>query len=189
MKLPDRSLEKLVKTYTKEGHDPHIAFEELTEQQQMVIYHSFSDDAELVYVNVKQNITVSSVFGVLNIDTLKWVLESRSPLPTVNFRGYDGPRVRSPLDPVQIVLSPALRYDALAYVGSTFDPTANGAPSSTPPMVVFSDSMLENEMEETRRLAGLGIRDERPHAIELIETESHDSSAVIAPKSLRLDGG
>ncbi|KAI4923821.1 hypothetical protein J4E85_007977 [Alternaria conjuncta] len=91
MKLPDRSLEKLVKIYTEEGRDPHIAISELTKQQQWLIQHSCSKrpDAEVAYVNVQHNITVPSVFGLLKIDTLKWIVVSRSRLPPIDFHGYE----------------------------------------------------------------------------------------------------
>lgn len=85
MKLPERSLQKLVKTYFDEGHDPHIGMLELTKEQQDIIKRNCLDqsDAEIVYVHVQHNITISSVFGILNIETLNWIVDIKgSPQPT-----------------------------------------------------------------------------------------------------------
>jgi hypothetical protein len=78
MELSDRSLEKLVKIYTDEGHDPHIVMFELTTEQQRVIKQTClgHPEAEVVYVRLERNITVPSVFGTLTIETLKWIVSS-----------------------------------------------------------------------------------------------------------------
>lgn len=85
MDLSDRSLEKLVTTYTDEGHDPHIVMFELTTEQQRVIKQTClgHPEAEVVYVRLERNITVPSVFGTLTIETLKWIVRSEVAwLPT-----------------------------------------------------------------------------------------------------------
>ena len=90
LELPDPSLETLVETYFEEGHDLHIALSELTEQQRKLIHHSCLElpNAEVAYVNVQHKFTVHSVFGVLKIDTLKWVVVSRSRLRLKDVHRY-----------------------------------------------------------------------------------------------------
>jgi hypothetical protein len=89
MELPNRSLQKLVKTYTEQGHDPHIGMLELTKEQQDIIKQNCSEhpQAELVYIHLQRNISISSVFGTLNIETLKWIVNiktsTRVASPTV----------------------------------------------------------------------------------------------------------
>jgi hypothetical protein len=79
MSLSQKSLKGLVKAYTDQGHDPHIAMSELTEEQQKMIIESYTGylEPEVVYVRLQRNITVPSVFGMLNVETFKWVIASR----------------------------------------------------------------------------------------------------------------
>jgi len=81
MELPDHSLERLVKAYADAGHDVHIAMSELTREQQALIKRTCSENhgLEVVYVRLKRDSTVSSVFGMLNIETLKWIIASDRP--------------------------------------------------------------------------------------------------------------
>jgi len=81
MELPDHSLERLVKAYADAGHDVHIAMSELTREQQALIKRTCSENhgLEVVYVRLKRDSTVSSVFGMLNIETLKWIIASDKP--------------------------------------------------------------------------------------------------------------
>jgi len=82
MDLPDKSFDKLIKTYTDEGHDTHIAMLELTTEQQALIKTTFPPrhTVELVYVSVQHTTTVSSVFGMLNVETLRWIIVSKTPV-------------------------------------------------------------------------------------------------------------
>ncbi|CAN9383690.1 unnamed protein product [Alternaria alternata] len=77
--LPNQSLQKLVRTYTEEGQDPYVAMSELTAEQQNAIKGSFSLEfgEELVYVSLR-NATVSSIFGTLNIERLRWIVASKA---------------------------------------------------------------------------------------------------------------
>jgi len=88
MELPHASLEKLVKKYTDEGNDPHIAMSELTREQQAMIKETINEDNwEIAYVRVQRNISVSSVFGTLNVETLKWIsrMAMKAPkMPSAN---------------------------------------------------------------------------------------------------------
>jgi len=84
MELPHASLEKLVKTYTDEGNDPHIAMSELTREQQAMIKETTPEKIwEIAYVRLKRNISVSSVFGTLNVETLKWIFKMEVKMPSV----------------------------------------------------------------------------------------------------------
>ncbi|CAN9345958.1 unnamed protein product [Alternaria sp. RS040] len=76
--LPNQSLQNLVRTYTDEGKDPYVAMSELTAEQQNAIKGSFSlqSGGELVYVS-SRNATVSSIFGTLNIEKLRWIVASK----------------------------------------------------------------------------------------------------------------
>lgn len=82
MELPQKSLETLAKAYTDEGNDPHIAMSELTIEQRTMIKETFSQslartEPEVVYIRLQRNVTVSSVFGPLSIETLKWIVKSK----------------------------------------------------------------------------------------------------------------
>jgi len=78
--LPPTSLVKLLKAYTNEGNDPYLVMSELTQEQQTMIKEKLpEDDAEIVYVRLQRDITVSSVFGRLNVETLKWVIMPKFP--------------------------------------------------------------------------------------------------------------
>jgi hypothetical protein len=83
MKLPERSLATLVKTYAHEGHDPYISMINLTKEQQTIIEETCSEHsgAELVYIRLGRNVAVSSVFGTLNIQTLEWIIASKVRWP------------------------------------------------------------------------------------------------------------
>ncbi|KAI4609126.1 hypothetical protein J4E83_008767 [Alternaria metachromatica] len=82
MELPHASLEKLVKKYTDEGNDPHIAMSELTREQQAMIKETINEDNwEIAYVRLQRNISVSSVFGTLNVETLKWISRMKIKMP------------------------------------------------------------------------------------------------------------
>lgn len=80
MNLPNRSLERLVKAYKDQDFDPYVTMLELTQEQKSIIAQTYATESavELVYINVSQNTTISSVFGVLEITTLKWILASRT---------------------------------------------------------------------------------------------------------------
>ncbi|KAI4673424.1 uncharacterized protein J4E84_011103 [Alternaria hordeiaustralica] len=84
MELPHASLEKLVKTYTDEGNDPHIAMSELTREQQAMIKETTPERIwKIAYVRLQRNISVSSVFGTLNVETLKWIFKMEVKMPSV----------------------------------------------------------------------------------------------------------
>ena len=81
MNLPDQSFERIIKAYTDEGQDVHITMSELTREQQALIQRTCPNNqgVEVVYVRLQRNITVSSVFGMLNVETLKWIITSDTP--------------------------------------------------------------------------------------------------------------
>jgi hypothetical protein len=83
MNLPDRSLERLVKAYKDQDLDPYVTMLELTKEQKEIVTQTYTTmlEAELVYINLPQKSTISSVFGVLEITTLKWIVASRTPFP------------------------------------------------------------------------------------------------------------
>jgi len=83
MELPHASLEKLVKAYTDEGNDPHIAMSELTREQQAMVKETTPEKIwEIAYVRLQRNISVSSVFGTLNVETLKWIFKMELKMPS-----------------------------------------------------------------------------------------------------------
>jgi len=104
MILPEKSLKALVKKYTEEGNDPHIAMSELTrEQQRMITGTQMSlDKPELVYVRLERNIPVSSVFGTLEVETLKWVFTHTGRFDVACQR-IASPTTQSPLSISKIV--------------------------------------------------------------------------------------
>ncbi|KAI4649771.1 uncharacterized protein J4E79_009616 [Alternaria viburni] len=110
MELPHASLEKLVKTYTDEGKDPHIAMSELTREQQTMIKETTPEKIwEIAYVRLQRNISVSSVFGTLNVETLKWIFkmeikEAKIPAGVPGLSG--GTALLSPYKPSSPLLTP-----------------------------------------------------------------------------------
>ena len=101
MDLPDQSLERLIKTYTDEGQDVHIAMSELTLEQQALIKETFPPrhTVKVEYLRLQRNITVSSVFGMLNIETLKWIITSDTPFVSTVGVQVHHPVQASPLRP------------------------------------------------------------------------------------------
>jgi len=101
MDLPDQSLERLIKLYTDEGQDVHIAMSELTQEQQAMIKSTFPPrhTVEVVYLRLQRNLTVSSVFGMLSIETLKWIITCDTPFVSKDVEQGNYPIQASPLRP------------------------------------------------------------------------------------------
>jgi len=145
MELPQKSLRGLVKTYTDDGNDPHISMSELTKEQQSMITASYIgyDRPEIVYIRLQRNITVSSVFGMLNVETLKWVfainnggsMSTSSTNPTL------------PLSKAPFAMETMNDFMPIASLGSTTPtlPLSKSASqwSSTPPIPPVSKDELD----------------------------------------------
>ncbi|KAI4610108.1 uncharacterized protein J4E87_010864 [Alternaria ethzedia] len=136
MKLPQKSLQGLVKTYTDDGNDPHIAMSELTKEQQMMITASYIgyDRPEIVYIRLQPNITVSSVFGMLNVETLKWVIAVNNG----GFMSTTSTEPTLPLSKAPFAMETIHDFMPIASLGSTKTtlPLSKSASqwSSTPPI-------------------------------------------------------
>jgi len=136
MELPQKSLKALVKTYTDDGNDPHVAVSELTTEQQAMINASYIgyDRPEIVYVRLQPNITVSSVFGMLNVEKFRWIFAvNRGGFMSTNFLGPPMPLSEAPF-----AMETMNDFMPIASLGSTKTtlPLSKSASqwSSTPPM-------------------------------------------------------
>lgn len=190
MKLPEQSLQKLVKTYYEEGNDPHIGMLELTKEQQAIIKQSWLEhsQAELVYVHVQHNITISSVFGILSIETLKWIINiEESPQSPIGIAIGSMPHIPRPSTSIRRTSAMKTLFMKLVggrqkSAGIYSSPPDNGETRAYPE--IAGDSLRKPSLEGTHKLYRLSESTQNSILVPSINTvpitaeENHSESSL-----------